>query len=152
VLVIFLPRAKMIRVGALGAFRFPRGYYVYIGSALNELSARVAHMIERGRMTPIGLAKVEDAKRNGRSAWDKTTIREGTRDIPADLRQALQANRKAQQDFGALAPSHKGQYVHWITDAKRDDTGQRRIRAAVRMLKENWKLGIDVRVMEKRKT
>jgi sugar fermentation stimulation protein A len=41
-LVIYLPRAKTIRVGALGAFKFSRGYYVYIGSALNGLSARVA--------------------------------------------------------------------------------------------------------------
>ena len=41
-LVIYLPRAKTIRVGALGAFKFPRGYYIYIGSALNGLSARIA--------------------------------------------------------------------------------------------------------------
>ncbi len=40
-LVIFLPRAQTIRVGALGAFNFPRGYYVYSGSALNGLRARV---------------------------------------------------------------------------------------------------------------
>ena len=41
-LVIFLPRVRTIRIGALGTFKFPRGYYVYIGSALNGLSARVA--------------------------------------------------------------------------------------------------------------
>ncbi len=49
-LVIFLPRATTIRVGALGAFRFPRGYYLYIGSALNGLNARVArHLRRRGK-------------------------------------------------------------------------------------------------------
>jgi sugar fermentation stimulation protein A len=41
-LVIYLPRPQTIRVGALGAFRFPRGYYIYIGSALKGLGARVA--------------------------------------------------------------------------------------------------------------
>jgi sugar fermentation stimulation protein A len=46
-LVIFLPRAQTIRVGALGAFKFPRGYYVYIGSALNGLSARIARHLRR---------------------------------------------------------------------------------------------------------
>ncbi len=46
-LVIVLPRAQMIRVGALGAFRFPRGYYLYIGSALNGLSARIARHLRR---------------------------------------------------------------------------------------------------------
>jgi sugar fermentation stimulation protein A len=41
-LVVFLPRPQTIGVGALGIFKFPRGYYVYIGSALNGLSARIA--------------------------------------------------------------------------------------------------------------
>jgi sugar fermentation stimulation protein A len=48
-LVIYLPRAKTIRVGALGAFKFPRGYYVYIGSALNGLSARIARHLANAR-------------------------------------------------------------------------------------------------------
>lgn len=48
-LVIFLPRAQTIRVGALGAFKFPRGYYLYIGSALNGLSARVARHLANAR-------------------------------------------------------------------------------------------------------
>ena len=41
-LVLYLPRAQTIRVGKLGAFRFPRGYYIYIGSALNGLAQRIA--------------------------------------------------------------------------------------------------------------
>ncbi len=31
-----------MRIGALGTFDFPRGHYVYIGSALNGLEARIA--------------------------------------------------------------------------------------------------------------
>jgi len=41
-LILFLPRAQTIRIGALGTFRFPRGWYVYIGSAMNGLNARLA--------------------------------------------------------------------------------------------------------------
>ena len=37
-----LPRARRIRIGALGTFDFPAGHYVYLGSALNGLDARVA--------------------------------------------------------------------------------------------------------------
>ena len=48
-LVIYLPRAKTIRVGALGAFKFPSGYYVYIGSAMNGLSARIARHLRRDK-------------------------------------------------------------------------------------------------------
>ena len=45
---------------------------------------RVARMIEQGRMTPIGLAKVEEAKVNGRSAWGKAAQREDVTNIPRE--------------------------------------------------------------------
>ncbi len=41
-LVLFLSREKKMHIGALGTFTFPCGYYVYIGSALNGLSTRIA--------------------------------------------------------------------------------------------------------------
>ena len=44
-LVIYLPNAQTIRVGKLGAFKFSRGYYLYIGSAMNGLTTRIVrHM------------------------------------------------------------------------------------------------------------
>ncbi len=91
-------------------------------------------------MMAIGLAKVEEAKRNGE--WDKATMREDTTNIPPDLAKALQANEQAQRSFENLAPSHKRQFIYWITDAKRDEARQKRIREAVRMLRENKKLGM----------
>ena len=41
-LLIQLLQPQEIIVGKLGCFRFPAGYYVYTGSALNGLEARVA--------------------------------------------------------------------------------------------------------------
>lgn len=41
-LVLYLARTQTIRIGKLGAFKFPRGYYIYVGSALNGLAARIA--------------------------------------------------------------------------------------------------------------
>jgi sugar fermentation stimulation protein A len=41
-LVIRLSRSLTVRVGALGLLRFKSGWYVYVGSSLNGLSARVA--------------------------------------------------------------------------------------------------------------
>ncbi|MEW5720505.1 MAG: GIY-YIG nuclease family protein [Chloroflexota bacterium] len=41
-LVLYLPRAQTVRVGKLGVFKFPRGYYIYVGSALNGLAQRIA--------------------------------------------------------------------------------------------------------------
>jgi uncharacterized protein YdeI (YjbR/CyaY-like superfamily) len=110
------------------------------GSVWSESNKkRVAKMIADGRMTPIGLAKVEEAKRNGE--WEKATIREDVSNVPADLKHALQADKTAQQNFEKLAPSHKRQYIYWITEAKRDETRQKRIRETVRMVKAHKRLG-----------
>jgi Uri superfamily endonuclease len=40
-----LPRATTIRIGALGEFKFPRGNYLYIGSAMNGLAQRIARHV-----------------------------------------------------------------------------------------------------------
>ena len=42
VLLLRLPAARRIAVGKLGSFAFRRGYYLYVGSALRGLSARIA--------------------------------------------------------------------------------------------------------------
>lgn len=46
-LLIRLKSARKIKVGKLGTFEFPRGYYIYTGSALNNLHARIARHISK---------------------------------------------------------------------------------------------------------
>ena len=46
-LVIYLKGERRIQVGRLGCFRFPAGYYVYTGSALNGLEARIARHLRK---------------------------------------------------------------------------------------------------------
>ncbi len=46
-LLIFLSRTVPIRVGSKGIFTFPKGYYVYTGSAGNGLKARVQRHLRR---------------------------------------------------------------------------------------------------------
>lgn len=41
-LVLRLSRPARVRVGRLGVFALPAGYYVYTGSAMNGLRARIA--------------------------------------------------------------------------------------------------------------
>jgi len=98
---------------------------------------RVARMIKQGRMTEIGLAKIRAAKKNGE--WRKATLREDAANTPADLAQALRANKPAQRNFARLAPSHKKQFIWWITDAKTDATRQRRIQKTIRLVAQNKK-------------
>ena len=50
-LLIRLDRDRTITVGALGTFRFPAGCYVYTGSAMNGIEARVRrHLSNRKRI------------------------------------------------------------------------------------------------------
>ena len=63
--------------------------------------------------------------------------------VPDDLRAALKKNKKALTTFENFSPSHKREYVEWITEAKREPTRQQRLRTTVEWLKEgksrNWK-------------
>ena len=46
-LVLHLPSCRQIIVGKMGLVVFPRGYYIYFGSALGGLQARVARHLRR---------------------------------------------------------------------------------------------------------
>ncbi|UCE90843.1 MAG: GIY-YIG nuclease family protein [Methanobacteriota archaeon] len=48
-LVLLLERNLSVRVGALGAFTFPSGVYVYVGSAQAGVEQRIARHLRRGR-------------------------------------------------------------------------------------------------------
>jgi uncharacterized protein YdeI (YjbR/CyaY-like superfamily) len=62
---------------------------------------------------------------------------------PADLLAALRNNAAARLGYDALSPSHKREYIEWITEARRDDTRKRRVADAVEWMAEgrirNWK-------------
>jgi uncharacterized protein YdeI (YjbR/CyaY-like superfamily) len=55
---------------------------------------------------------------------------------------ALKKTKRAWENFNALAPSYRRDYVHWITHAKRVETRERRLAEAARLLSENKKLGM----------
>lgn len=63
--------------------------------------------------------------------------------LPPDLRRAIDENPKARQTYDAFSPSHRREYLEWITEAKQDSTRARRIAQAVEWMAEgkprNWK-------------
>jgi uncharacterized protein YdeI (YjbR/CyaY-like superfamily) len=63
--------------------------------------------------------------------------------IPDDLSRALKQNAKARAAFEKFSPSHKREYVDWITEAKTDATRTRRLETALEWMAEgkprNWK-------------
>jgi uncharacterized protein YdeI (YjbR/CyaY-like superfamily) len=62
---------------------------------------------------------------------------------PDDLAAALKKNRQARTAFEGFSPSQQREYVDWITEAKRDETRQKRLTQAIEWLAEgkqrNWK-------------
>jgi uncharacterized protein YdeI (YjbR/CyaY-like superfamily) len=53
---------------------------------------------------------------------------------PADFAAALGQQAGALTAFKAMSPSHRREYVRWITEAKRAETRARRIAKAVEMI------------------
>ena len=60
--------------------------------------------------------------------------------LPADFKESLLTNQRANAYFESLAYSHKKAYVGWVNDAKKDAARQRRIEKAVNLLAEKKKL------------
>jgi len=62
---------------------------------------------------------------------------------PVLLAAALRKSKKALATFQALSPSHKRDYIEWLTEAKGEDTRARRLATAIAWMAEgkhrNWK-------------
>jgi uncharacterized protein YdeI (YjbR/CyaY-like superfamily) len=107
-------------------------------SELNK--RRVERLISKGKMTEIGMTKVNAAKKSG--MWNKSARPDLSFDLPASFRQALQKNPDAEEFFQKLAPSYQKQYIAWIKIAKRQETVEKRIAESIRLLKQGEKLGL----------
>ncbi|MBU7018274.1 MAG: YdeI/OmpD-associated family protein [Theionarchaea archaeon] len=97
---------------------------------------RVRKMIQEGKMTEAGLAKIDErvfVEEKGRP--EKFII------LP-EIEKNLQANEKAWKNFSALAPGYKRQYIGWVMSAKRGETRKRRLKELITVLEKNEKLGM----------
>ena len=63
--------------------------------------------------------------------------------VPADLAAGLKKNKKAAATFEKFPPSHRREYIEWITEAKREETRATRLASTLEWLAEgkqrNWK-------------
>jgi uncharacterized protein YdeI (YjbR/CyaY-like superfamily) len=107
---------------------------------------RVEKLIKEGRMTPAGLEAVQKARESGQ--WDKVYSSREPIEIPDDLKQALSENPEAEDNFRAFPPSARFMYIHWINEAKRQDTRQRRIYTVLVRSELGKKPEIDLRVLK----
>ena len=63
--------------------------------------------------------------------------------VPDYFSKVLNKNKNASDAFEKFSPSHKREYVQWITEAKTDDTRNKRMKTAIEWITEgkgrNWK-------------
>ncbi len=94
----------------------------------------VERLMASGLMSPMGMAKIEEAKRNG--AW---TVYDAIEDlvVPDDLAAALAMKTTAQTKFKAFSVSVRKNILWWIASARRPETRARRIAKTVSAVAEN---------------
>jgi uncharacterized protein YdeI (YjbR/CyaY-like superfamily) len=129
-------------------FRFWKGKLV-TGDAVNTEGAG-----EFGYLTKVSelpskrvlsgyVKKAMELNEQGVKAPKRPTKPKKDLPTPADLAAALKKNKKALATFDTFSPSHRREYVEWITDAKTDETRQRRLNQAIEWMAEgksrNWK-------------
>jgi uncharacterized protein YdeI (YjbR/CyaY-like superfamily) len=100
---------------------------------------RAEELIKQGRMTPAGVAAIEDARKSGK--WDSAYTFLTRWEIPDDLRKALAENPAALGRFEMFANSPRNQYIYWVNEAKTAATRQKRIAEAVRRAELGQKPG-----------
>jgi uncharacterized protein YdeI (YjbR/CyaY-like superfamily) len=107
-------------------------------SELNKKRAR--RMIRQALMAEAGLAKIKEAKTDGR--WGKVKFREAPVRIPPELREALKEAGAARENFDNFPTSYQKLLIGWIMSAKTVATRAKRIAEAVELTAKNKRLGM----------
>ena len=90
---------------------------------------RVERLIAAGLMRPAGLAKIEQARRDG--SWDVYAVAESL-ELPPDLRAAFESGPPgARSSWDAFSPSSRRAILWWVHSAKRPETRAQRIAQVV---------------------
>jgi uncharacterized protein YdeI (YjbR/CyaY-like superfamily) len=109
------------------------------GSKWSELNKHlVAKLVREGRMTEAGLTKMDFPLKEAQSSRPKRPALP----LPDWLKAGLMSSPQAWENFQKLAPSHQRNYIGWISDARKEETRQRRIQEAIARLERNETLGI----------
>ena len=63
-------------------------------------------------------------------------------EVPRVIVRGLKADARAWKAFEKLPPSHQRRYLGWIASAKREETQQKRLREAIKMLAAGQRIGL----------
>lgn len=97
----------------------------------------IARLMKEGRIKQQGLDAIAVAKKNGN--WDNAYGSPTTIKVPKDLQIRLDENEKANVFFQSLSKTQQFYFIYPIITAKRPDTKEKRILAAIEKLEKNEK-------------
>ena len=110
------------------------------GSNWTELNlSRAKKMIEAGRMTEAGLAKLKSGRKQKPVPWKGATRIPA---LPADLEKAIQVDERARQHFSRLTARYLTMCLSRIEAAKKPETREKRIREFVALTAKNERIGM----------
>ena len=95
---------------------------------------KATRLIERGRMSPAGLAQVEAAKTDGR--WDSAYASPSAATVPDDFQAALDASPKAREFFEGLTSAARYGFLYRLHQVRKADRRAERILEYVDLLSQ----------------
>lgn len=109
-------------------------------SPWSEINKKKAlRLIREGKMTKAGMAKISEAKKNGR--WARAYRLKRKQPLPVDMKRALKQDKAAWEFFNGLPTGYQNQYLLWVEEAKRPETRRDRIAKVVERTKGHKKPG-----------
>ena len=103
-------------------------------------------LIKQGRMTEVGLEKIDIYLKTGKVDWENKELEKVKEEkgfhVPDFILKAFAENEPALTNFNNFAQTYKRHYILWITNAKREETILNRLKESIELLKENRKLGL----------
>lgn len=140
-------RAVIKDAGDGGAYvSIPFDVEATYGKKRVKIIASIEGELYRGTLVRMGTPQhvliilKEIRQKIGKSFGDMVTIEleEDTEprvvEVPPELQQALLDHPPAQEQFNKLSYTHQKEYVRWVSEAKREDTRQKRIVQTVETL------------------
>ena len=140
---------------SMAAFKAHASIGFWQGEAVTGASERREGMGELGKLTQLTdlppKAELKAMLKKAQSLIDsgvkpQRQARQAPKpapDMPPAFAQALSVQPAARAFFEGLPPGHRREYIDWITEAKREETREKRIAQAVEWLGEgkrrNWK-------------
>jgi hypothetical protein len=141
-------------LGGMAAFNQHAVWMLWKGKLVSDPTHALGGDDGRGHLKSVGdlppdnvmldlIAQAVDLNEKGVKVEKRKSKPKPAAKVPGDLAAVLKKNSKAAAAFEQFSPSHKREYIEWITEAKQEETRKRRLAQAIEWIAQgkprNWK-------------